>query len=353
MRPIARCCAASTLAFATLCAPIAAQAQNWLREAIPSEQRTHDFGNVARAAKTEHRFEIKNPHNTEMHIRSVRASCGCTTPIIETKTIPPGGTGTILARFNTGTFKGHKSATLTVSIDRPFFTELQLRVKGYIRSDIVIAPGEANFGDVTLGEGKELDLNLEYAGRSDWKIQRVESPRDFVDVQFEEVSRGGGRVKYIIHAKVADGAPMGRIQDQLILHTNDRNITSVPLRLLANVQPMVQTSPSQLALELDSAESFTQRLVIKAPEAFKILDISSEIADIKFEASDASKSAHLLNITLTPKGNKRLPAEGVVLVKTDLREEPTELPLSFVGSAIAADSGSNITTPPRTLPVSK
>lgn len=350
MRPIALYCAASTLAVATLSAPVAVQAQDWLRQAIPSEQRSHDFGNVARAAKTEHRFTITNPHDKEMHIRSIRASCGCTTPIIETKTIPPGGTGSILARFNTGTFTGHKSATLTVSIDRPFFTELQLRVKGYIRSDIVFNPGEANFGDVTLGEGKQLDLNLQYAGRSDWKIEKIESPQSFIDVKFEEVSREAGRVKYVIHAKMNDSAPMGRLQDRLILHTNDRRITSVPLRLLANIQPMVQTSPSQLSLELGAGESVTQRLVIKAPEAFKILGITSELADIKFDASDASKSAHLLNITLTPKGNATLTEPGFVMVQTDLRDEPTKLPLSFIADSIANASGGEAE---KTLPVSK
>ncbi|MEZ6078390.1 MAG: DUF1573 domain-containing protein [Pirellulaceae bacterium] len=70
------------------------------------EARMHDFGTVARAANTEHRFYVKNNHSSDMHISSIRASCGCTTPIVETEWIKPGETGSILARFNTGTFTG-------------------------------------------------------------------------------------------------------------------------------------------------------------------------------------------------------------------------------------------------------
>ncbi len=98
----------------------AAQVSSLFRDA------SHDFGTVARAAKTEHRFEFQNPYQQPIHVRSVRTSCGCTTPIIETETVPPGGTGIILARFNTGTHTGSKAATVTVTIDRPTFMEVQL-----------------------------------------------------------------------------------------------------------------------------------------------------------------------------------------------------------------------------------
>ena len=36
----------------------------------------------------------------------MRTSCGCTTPIVETEIVPPGGRGSILAKFNTGTHTG-------------------------------------------------------------------------------------------------------------------------------------------------------------------------------------------------------------------------------------------------------
>lgn len=327
MRPLPspRFCAALMLAVAYA---LPAQAQDWLRQAIPLESRTHDFGSVARAANTEHRFEIKNTLTSDMHLSSVRASCGCTTPIIETKVIKPGETGTILARFNTGTFTGQKSATLTVSVTQPFRTEIQLSVKGYIRSDIVVSPGEANFGEVNYNEPKELKLSLSYAGRSDWEILKIDSPLDYVDVDFTETLRSGGKVQYEITAQLSENAPLGMLHNQLILQTNDKRITSVPLRLLANVQSAIRMSPAALALgDVQQGLEIQQRLVIKGPEPFKVLGVSSEIAEVSFDASDESKSAHLLNLVIKP--NQAGKFDGLLIVKTDMENQPTQLKLSY------------------------
>ena len=153
--------------FALLCSLVSvpvSTAADWSASAFPVKK--HDFGTVAVASKTEFEFPIRNPFKTTMHIRSVRTSCGCTTAILKDQTIEPGQTGTLLARFNTGTFRGKRGATLTVVIDRPRFSEVRLRVDGYIRSDMVLTPVRLNLGRLnkhkrppvfprflTLGEG--------------------------------------------------------------------------------------------------------------------------------------------------------------------------------------------------------
>ncbi len=298
---------------------------------IPAEQRIHDFGAVARAAKTEHRFVIQNPFKTNLHIRSVRASCGCTTPIVETENISAGQSGTILARFNTGTFTGQKAATLTVSIDQPFFTEIQLNVKGYIRSDIVLTPSEAAFGNIPEGEPRTMEFALNYAGRSDWEITRVVSPFEFLTTSLEERSRENGRVSYTLRVDLLENAPAGMLQNQLILHTNDRRLTSLPIGLSATIEPPLQVSPQGLALgKVKPGEPVEQRLVLRGKEAFRILEISSEDAEIRFDNDEKSKRAHLINIILAPQARGREgDVKGHVLLKTDMMDEPLRINLDY------------------------
>ncbi|QDV23932.1 DUF1573 domain-containing protein [Aureliella helgolandensis] len=331
MRPLANLCAAAAVCVTSTLQLPSLEAQDWLPQAIPANQRVHDFGSVARSANTEHRFYLKNPLQSDIHIRSIRASCGCTTPIVETETIAPGETGSILARFNTGTFTGQKAATLTVSIDKPFFTELQLNVKGYIRSDIVLSPGEASFGQVPEGEPKVIELTLDYAGRSDWMVKDITSPVDFVTVDFEESARGGGRVQYKITATLAADAPEGFLQNQLVLHTNDRRLTTVPLALSGKVESALQVSPTNFALgEVQFGDPIEKRLVVKGREPFKILEMTSEIVDIEYETSDEAKPAHLLNLILSPKAQvENGKISGELLLKTDLREDPVKIKVSF------------------------
>jgi hypothetical protein len=330
MRPFAHACAAALVAVASVFHS-SLQAQDWLREAIAPEDRVHDFGTVARAANTEHRFLIKNNSNSDLHLRSVRASCGCTTPIIETEWIKPGQVGSVLARFNTGTFTGRKSATLTVSIDKPFYTELQLNVKGYIRSDVVLNPGEISFGEVPVGEPQSREVTLDYAGRSDWQLVGVDSQAEFLNVGFEETSRGAGRVSYKISASITSDAPIGALHNQVLLRTNDRNLSTVPIRILATIQPPIQISPQAVALgAVSPGEPVSQRLVIKGKREFRILEIATEHAEIRFEPMEAAKPAHVLNVSIVPKQQAKDGAvTSEILVKTDLTDDPIRIPFTF------------------------
>ncbi len=332
MRPCVSRCAALAALFAFSWAQEAI-AQDWLRQAIPIDNRSHDFGNVARAANTEHQFRIKNTQQTDLHIRSVRASCGCTTPTIETKIVKPGETGIVSARFNTDRFTGQKAATLTVSISygQPQrYTELQLNVRGYIRSDVVFHPGQANFGDVPIGEARTMKLSLDYAGRSDWKIEEITSPYRFLTVDFEEQSREGNRIKYELTFELDESAPLGDLSNQVVLHTNDRRLKTVPLQLNAKVTPPVSTSPQLIQLgDVEFGSPISKRLVIKGRKPFKILDIQSKVAEIVFEASDSAKQAHLLNITLSPSIRSAGKVSGEIVLQTDLMPEPTKIKIDY------------------------
>ncbi len=288
---------------------------------IPVELRSHDFGTVARSAKTEHRFPITNIYKQPMQISSVRASCGCTTPIIEKQVLQPGETGAILARFNTGTHTGQKRATLTVSITAPVFTELQLNVQGYIRSDIVFNPVEVNFGTVAEGAGKSLDVDLAYAGRSDWKVLGITAAEPFLKPSISEVSRKNGQVSYKISVQLLGNAPAGNLQTQLTLQTNDNRLTKVPLAVSANVQANLEVSPQQLALgEIKPGESVEQRFVVRGVKPFRILEIQAEDMEVQFEPAEEAKAVHLVTLRIKPDPAKGKGASMLVF-KTDLPDD--------------------------------
>jgi len=202
-------------------------AQNWARQMFG--RTSHDFGTVARAAKTEYVFEFTNRLNQEVHILGVRASCGCTTPKVETYTVKPGEKGRIRAILNTRTFKGALSATITVVFDRPYYAETQLTVRGYVRRDVVLNPGSADFGDVAQGQGATCKIDLQYAGRNDWAITAIRSPNPHITVRAEQTRRDYGRVGYDVMVRLSPDAPPGFINTEVTLVTNDWQKQNVPL----------------------------------------------------------------------------------------------------------------------------
>src|SRR4051794_26574573 len=90
----------------------AAQAQEWARKMFTDT--THDFGSVAKAGKTQYRFKFKNIYEEPLHVAGVRSSCGCTSAEASKTDLKTWETGEIIATFNTNSFLGNHSATLTV-----------------------------------------------------------------------------------------------------------------------------------------------------------------------------------------------------------------------------------------------
>ena len=136
-------------------------AQEWATKMFKT--MSHDFGSVARGAEAEFSFEFENLYEEDLHVASVRSSCGCTTPTITKRDLKTFEKAQIVAKYNTRSFTGQKGATVTVVFDKPYYAEVQLSIEGYIRSDVVFDPGEVNFGEVDQFTAAERKLTVNYA----------------------------------------------------------------------------------------------------------------------------------------------------------------------------------------------
>jgi len=191
-------------------------------------------------------------------------------------------------------------------------------VKGYIRSDMVTNPGEVSFGTVREGQDSTASIDIDYAGRSDWKLLEVTSQDSFIAAKLEQVSRNGGRAKYKLIVNLNGSAPSGLLQTEVMLRTNDRNLTRVPIKINANVQSDVAVSPQMMALgEIKPGDSVRQVVVVRGFQPFNIVNIDSQEFDIKFEPSSEAKPLHTLPLTLSPR-NGTGEVKGKIFVTTDL-----------------------------------
>ena len=139
------------------------------------EESAHDFGIVPRGSDAVHEFKFTNKYEEDVHVASVRSSCGCTQPRIKEADLKTYQESAIVCEFNTKSFVGTKSAVVTVVFTKPFYGEMQLNVKGTIRSDIDTDPGMIDFGEVDQGTAKLTQVKISYAGRNAWEIKDVRS----------------------------------------------------------------------------------------------------------------------------------------------------------------------------------
>jgi hypothetical protein len=287
----------------------------------------HDFGTVARDAKSEHRFVFENLYLEDVHIASVRTSCGCTTPSIETPLIKTYEKGAILAHFNTDSFLGQRGATLTVTIDKPFYAEVQLHIRGNIRSDVDIQPGSVQFGSIDQGTGYTQTATVNYSGGNDWKILDIKSANPHITAKAVENGRSYGNVSYTLTVKVDKNTPSSYLNDHLMLVTNDSSSRQIPVLVEGRVTPSITVSPTELFMGVvQPGQKVTKQLVVKGKKPFRILSVSCADKSFQFDTSKeaSAKELHLIPVTFTASADAGKVVK-TIKIKTDQGEMTPEL----------------------------
>ncbi len=333
--------------FALICMLLVAPAgaQEWAVKMFNTT--THDFGTVAKGSKAEYRFQIKNIYEEPAHIQSVRSSCGCTTPQITRADLKTFETSEIIAEFNTKSFTGHKSATITVTFDKPFHAEVQLNVTGFIRSDIVTQPGAIDFGTVDQGTPAAQKLHVTYAGREDWRILDAKTADSWYEVEMTETSRANGRVSYELLVRMTKDAPVGYVKDQLILVTNDAQSREFPVDMHARVNSEITISPTKLFLGVvNPGQKVTKNLVVRGKKPFKITQIECPNG-FELQTSSDAKLVHLIPVVFTA-GSEA----GRVAQKISIHTDQGEVIQAFTAFAeVVKPDGSGTDTPPPARPL--
>ena len=291
-------------------------------------ETSHDFGVVAAGAKVEYKFTIENIYEEEAHIKSVQSSCGCTTAKIDKQSLKTWDKAELTAVVNTDTrqFYGLKDTTITVKFDLPFEAEVQVHVHAYIRRDVVVLPGVVQFGAVGQGTTVEKKVSVSYAGRDDWRIERIECPNPYLECQLAEVSREVGKVKYNLTVTLKPNAPAGYIQDQLILLTNDVNSRAarVPVAVEGIISQALSVRPSPLFLGvIEPGQPVTKPLVVQGKTPFHITSIRTSDPRFHCKIPEGPNSVYLLPVTFDAKDSSGK-ITGKIHIETDY---PNEKPL--------------------------
>ncbi|WP_390895592.1 DUF1573 domain-containing protein [Stieleria tagensis] len=257
----------------------------------------HDFRAVGRGAKCEYHFEFTNLYEEQVHVAAVRSSCGCTTPTVSKDTLKTHEKSSIVATFNTSTFIGQKSATITVVIDQPYYAEVQLKVSGFIRTDITFDPPEVAFGEIAPGTGTEQDIVITHTGNSQWQITDVRSHCDDLQVQLSPPKQTPGMVRYRMRVKVLGSMPEGDIRERLTLISNDRNFPTTEMSINGRVRPSLTVAPAAVSFgTAKPGATIEKRLVVRGDEPFTISDVVCADNRFEFDTPSGSKKLHFVKL---------------------------------------------------------
>ncbi|WP_437224751.1 DUF1573 domain-containing protein [Planctomicrobium sp. SH661] len=305
-------CKLGAMALAFCLSASAAHAQqtgeNWATKMF--SELKHDFGTVARGADTRAILIVENIYEEDVTIDNVGTTCGCTAAKPNKNLLKTGEKAEIEIKMNTVKFMRRKDSNVDVTLtfrgpQGASTKTVRVPITAYIRSDVVVSPepGNANFGTVEFGQGAERKLEIAYAGRDDWAINEVRVPDERIQASVREVFRAPGQVRYELTVNLKDNAPMGAIQDQIRLITNDVNSPEVPVMVLGNVEPDIVFAPSGVFPlgNLKPGEVKEFRVVLRGKRPFAIQHIQCDAADC-FEVQQPGaelKTVHIVPFKMT------------------------------------------------------
>ena len=286
----------------------------------------HDFGTVARGSKAEFNFTLSNLYIDDVHIVTAYSSCGCTSVDVVKPTLKTYEEGAIRAVFNTPTFLGSRSATITVVIDKPMPAEVLLHIRGVIRGDVVFEPGSVQLGDVPEGTPVQRTVRVSRSGWGDWQITDTKSSNPHLSAKVVSKNQQNGWTTADLSITLDKDAPAGYLQDHLLLITSEGQSLQMPLAVEGRVTSNLTVSPSSLFMGIvQPGQEVTKSLVVKGTRPFKVLRIDCEDKAFRFAAGNENQNlVHVIPVTFVA-GNAEGKVTKTIRIVTDLGQASTEL----------------------------
>ena len=252
-----------------------------------------DFGTLPKGTVRTYRFPMSNIYAIPMTVREPRnPDCRCVSITEYTGKMLPHETGHIEIKIDTSKVEGPKTVRLPITFEgkdprngEPFFSTALLEVRAISQPDIAINPGAVVFGVVPMGRGARQTVNIVYSGqRPGWGITALEYRKDFLEVVAQPVPvRGGGRnaVAYQVTASLKANAPAGRVDEAIVLKTNDPAVPALTLSVSGAVQaPLTLLGPDKDGLvrlgQVEVGKKSQKNVIVQSDKDFVVRAVDGQ-----------------------------------------------------------------------------
>ena len=286
------------------------------------DELNKDFGSVPRGMILQHNFKIKNNTREVVGILGVRSSCGCTTIQTPKRYLQPGEESSVQVRMDSGRFRGPKTVSLHVKLDRPESHEVKIWVKANSRDDIALSPEIVDFKTVRVGEGANFDIQIRFFGLPDAEIHEVSTASGYLNTKFKQEVRSQSETIYTLSVELSGQAPVGKWYSDIWVETNQSSAFKIRIPVRMEIISALLASPASIEFgEVSKNQETERRVLIRGAKPFRLTKIEGlgDSVKVKF-VSDQSKTTHV--ITLVLKDMKAGYFQGNVKAFTDIEDFP-------------------------------
>ena len=190
-----------------------------------------------------------------LEIRSVRASCGCTSAAIADRKIAPESETTLKITINPKKIYGFESKkSVTITSNDPENPRIKIDVLAKIDPEFEIVPNDINFGEVEKGTHAEANMIVRQLG---------EEPIDVLDAKEwganeqlalsvsllpEDKWAQPGHKEYVVNVVLSPDISPGSFQGRFKIHTSCKRMPYAACTAKATVKAFYQITPKSIVL---------------------------------------------------------------------------------------------------------
>lgn len=301
---------------------------------------TYNFGSVRQGSLVSHAFTIKNTGAAPLRITGATLSIrGMNLRVAPAEVLPEGG-GTVSVELSTGSMAGEVDGEAQIHWNDPTRPVVILKLKGYVTPPIAIEPVPAIFMSAFSDEPAERSLTIRNNEARPLAISKVEHSQHLT-VSVANLEPGK---LFVLTARSAKGAPVGRFEESLTLVTDKPGASRIDLPVHLWVKPDLYANPETIEFgnvriqdveRPDIAAPLTQTFFVKhSSGAFEITSIDCDFAAVAVTQSPAGPSdSFQINVRLRPDALSLGNINGKIRVTTTVPRYP-ELVIPLTGAII-------------------
>ena len=196
---------------------------------VAVEEPVFDFGDIFQGDAVTHEFRFRNDGDAPLVIDRVKSSCGCTAVLAADKTVPPGQSSALTARFDSGRFRGNVQKLIYLYSNDPARPMVQLKVKANVIPILDIEPATASFGIINSDETPSMELTVTNRGEVPLRITGVKTA-NLAGVSAEldnDLLAAGASTR--LQVRVLENRPDSRLNGYVLFRTDNRALGEIRL----------------------------------------------------------------------------------------------------------------------------
>jgi hypothetical protein len=181
-----------------------------------------DLGRIYRGALVEKTLTVNNPGTEELVLGAIDASCGCTGTAAAAKNVRPGGSTTILLRFNSRSFEGPIHKSITINSNAADHPQLQVEFTAVVVVEFAVDPAQFWFRNADVGRRNSSAVAVTNNGSEPVEFTDCQTRLKGLDVEFPKVPLAPGQTDSIRAVFIPESAASVIIEDIRIATTSSR-----------------------------------------------------------------------------------------------------------------------------------